>query len=127
MGMSRHTFYHHMRIDPAFSADIKECSEEYADRLELVSRTHGLNPEKGFMDRCMQLRHLRPEKYAPPENRQPVSQVIIQVQGDILIDAKKHSEMLDAQIVHEVESARKLGVSDGEGVLVSMDRPTNVP
>jgi len=106
MGISDHTVHHHISIDPEFKKRIDEAQAEYAEELEARQRNFALEP-KHFMDRAMQLRCLLPGKYARDENRNGQNQPItINVNGDLLIDAKKRSEVLDAQIVQEAESRR---------------------
>lgn len=112
MGLSKHTFYKHLRIDPVFKEQVNEMLEEYADKLEWVSRENAMNPTKGFMDRCMQLRHLRPGKYAPEKQSGQNSEVVIKINGNVVIDAKRRAEIVDTEIVKEGETARmELGTS----------------
>lgn len=111
MGISRHTVRHHMRIDPSFRADVESLTEEYADSLEWVSRQQAMNPGKGFMDRCMQLRHLRPSKYAQDKIQSP-QPVVIQISAPDGFTAKRRN-VIDAKVLDDESEAegRRLDVS----------------
>lgn len=105
LGISDHTVHHHISIDPEFKNKIDEAQAEYAEELEARQRNFALEP-KQFMDRAMQLRCLLPGKYAREQNYGSSSPITINVSGDFLIDAKKRSEMIDAEIVREAQVAR---------------------
>ena len=109
MGMSEATVTHHLKIDPEFKRLFDECEREYIEDLECVSRQNALNP-KSVIERIFQLKCLLPLKYGQ-ENKPATNQPIqINISGDLLIDAKRRVEMLDAKISKgiEVESAKML-------------------
>lgn len=101
LGMSKHTIYKHMRIDPIFNEHLQAAIDEYADKLEWVSRQNALQA-KGFLDRAMQLRHLRPTKYAPEKISGP-GEVVIKISKEAIEAAQKRIDVIDAQIVGEFE------------------------
>lgn len=118
MGLSFHTFQHHYRVDPAFKAAFDDVQETYVEELQAKSMQFAMEP-KHFMDRCMQLRRLRPFEYAPEKfsGSSGNAQIVINVTGDLLMDARKKAEILDGKIVKEArllrdESAKVLGHID---------------
>lgn len=104
LGLSGHTINHHLSIDPEFKKALVDAQAEYAEELEAKQRSYALDP-KHFMDRAMQLRYLLPERYAQ-DQKQQTSSVVINIQGDLVIDAKKRADLIDAEIVREAEVAK---------------------
>lgn len=102
LGLSDHTINHHIDIDPEFKRRFNEAQAEYAEELEAKQRNYALEP-KQFMDRAMQLRALLPGKYAREQNYGSNQAITINLNGNLLIDAKRRAETLDAEIIKEVE------------------------
>lgn len=106
LGISHHTINHHIEIDPVFKQNYQEAQAEYAEELEARQRNYALEP-KHFMDRAMQLRALLPGKYARDERRDD-NQITINISADIINEAKRRSEALEAKIidVQRIEETR---------------------
>lgn len=98
LGISMHTVNKHYQLDPKFKEEYDECQREYAESLESFQRDMALTP-KGFMDRCMQLRHLFPDRYAPEKQSSGPSHVVINITADALGQITERQRTLDAQIV----------------------------
>lgn len=63
-GISRMTYYNHLKLDSAFSQDIKNIKEEKSDKLESVMFEVACMPKPAaFMDRIAMLRAYRPTLY----------------------------------------------------------------
>lgn len=104
LGVAFQTIQKHFSEDPSFREAVKAVEQEVADDIQAKSINVALT-DKGFMDRAMQLRRLRPNEYLPEKQGQ-IGNVTITIQGDLVIDSKKRAEMIDAEIVQEVERAR---------------------
>lgn len=64
LGMSRNTYYQHIKFDSAFSRDIQEIREQKSDKVESVLMQVALQPKPAaFMDRIAFLRAYRPDRY----------------------------------------------------------------
>lgn len=102
MGLSEATVTHHLKIDNEFKRLFDECEREYIEDLECVSRNNALNP-KSVIERIFQLKCLLPLKYGQ-ENKPTTNQPIqININGNLMIDAKSRDEMIEARVVREIE------------------------
>lgn len=64
VGISRQTFYWHLKFDHAFAAVIAEIRESKADKIESAMFQVAIQPKAGsFMDRIAMLRAYRPALY----------------------------------------------------------------
>lgn len=102
MGLSEATVTHHLKIDPEFKRLFDECEREYIEDLECVSRQNALNP-KSVIERIFQLKCLLPLKYGQenkPSNTQPVQ---ININGNLMIDAKRREDFIEARVSREID------------------------
>lgn len=97
LGLSHHTVLKHYNLDEAFRQGYDEVEREYAEELEARQMAYALEP-KHFMDRCMQLRRLYPDRYAP-EKSSGSTQITINVTPDALSPVLKRQEILEAEMV----------------------------
>ena len=104
LSISHHTINHHYKIDPVFRQRLDEIRERYTDKLEGVSRRNALL-DKNYVERFFQLKALLPTKYADlkPTGEQ---QITININGDLLVDMKRRSELIDTKIIQEAELLR---------------------
>lgn len=103
MGMSVSTVNHHLEIDPVFKQEFEAAEKDYIEELECTSRVNALNP-KSVIERIFQLKCLLPLKYGQenkPNTNQPIQ---ININGNLMIDAKSRDEMIEARVVKEIES-----------------------
>lgn len=106
MGLSEATVNHHLKIDPVFKEQFDAVEKDYLEELEATSRSNALNP-KAVIERIFQLKCLLPGKYGQENGySQRDSKIVINIQGDMLIDAKRRAEIVDTFISKEAESAR---------------------
>lgn len=104
LGMSVSTVHHHYKTDMEFKHQYDEVEKDYFDELEAVSRENALVP-KMVIERIFQLKNRFPERYGDGQNRQHNDQVVIQVQGDLVINSKKRIESMTQQVDQEVIDA----------------------
>ena len=104
LGISTATIGHHLQIDPEFKDAFDNAEREYIEDLECTSRINALNP-KSVIERIFQLKCLLPSKYGQ-ENKQQEVKVNLTINGDLLIDAKRRSEIVDVSIARETDKAR---------------------
>jgi len=102
LGISSHTINHHISIDPEFKRKYQEAIDDYAEELEAKQRAFALE-SKNFMDRAMQLRSLLPAKYARDERINASQTVQININGNLMIDAKSRDESIETRVVKEIE------------------------
>lgn len=102
LGMSCSTIHHHRRIDPEFSHALDEVEKEYIDELEATSRINALVP-KMVIERIFQLKALRPEKYGDAKCFAG-PQIIINIDGNTIVQEKSRVEVLDAEVLKSVEN-----------------------
>lgn len=100
MGLSESTVSHHLKIDPVFKEQFDAVERDYIEDLEATSRDNALNP-KQVIERIFQLKCLLPLKYGQSEKTQQ-GNVTINVNGDLLIDAKKRIESMMRQVDHNI-------------------------
>ena len=93
--LSHHTYFNHIKSDPAFKDAFEEAKRLYRDRLAGVSMTNALNP-RSVIERIFQLKWLYPERYADQRNAQP-TQITINIDSKLLSEASKRSLVLDAE------------------------------
>lgn len=110
LGLSFHTIQHHYRIDPAFKSAFDDLQAEYAEELQAKSMQYAME-QKNFMDRCMQLRRLLPNEYAPEKLNGP-THIVINIDGKLLERSKQHEQVIDAKIVEEQQ--KRVLVIDGK-------------
>ena len=103
LGISDHTVHHHVSIDPEFKKRLEDAQAEYAEDLEADQRNFARD-KKNFMDRAMQLRYLFPKKYARDEKSTTNQPIQININGNLLIDAKSREEMIEARVVKSIEA-----------------------
>lgn len=103
MGLSEATVSHHLKIDPVFKEQFDAVERDYIEELEAVSRENALNP-KATIERIFQLKCLVPLKYGQENgySQRSNGQIVINVNGDLLIDAKKRIESMARQIDQNV-------------------------
>ena len=108
--VKRDTVKKHMDIDPTFRAAVREIEDDWLEELESVSKVTALNP-KSTIERIFQLKCHLPDRYGQFEKatNQPIT---INLNGNLLVDAKRRAEMIDAEIVREVEQESARMVSD---------------
>jgi hypothetical protein len=104
MGMSVSTVNHHLQIDPVFREAFDAAEREYIEDLECTSRVNALNP-KSVIERIFQLKCLLPVKYGQ-ENKQQEVKVNFTFDGSFLENARKRSQVVDAQVVSDVGKER---------------------
>lgn len=104
LGLSFHTFQHHYRVDPEFRQNIDTIQAEYAEELQAKSMQYAMEP-KHFMDRCMQLRRLLPDQYAPEKSFGPMKIDVI-IDGAVLESSKKREQILEAQVMASTQEEK---------------------
>ena len=102
LGLSHNTVLHHYKIDDEFKKALDELQADYAEDLESSSMQFAMLP-KHFMDRCMQLRRLYPEKYDSAKSSGS-PQIIINLDGKFLDLMQKREQIIEAKIVESVRS-----------------------
>lgn len=112
LGLGIDTINHHMSIDPAFKEAFASVSREYAEKLEAAQRQFAME-KKCFMDRAMQLRALFPEKYGIRNESANSGKPTIVIEGNVIIDAKKRVESIEAEVLDEVKRLRSSNESVG--------------
>lgn len=122
IGLSHGTVHKHYQIDQAFREAMDECEREYAEHLEAVQRDIALTP-RGFMDRCMQLRHLYPERYDRQNTSGGGSHITINITGDTLLGVMDRQKSLENQPItvapeHTLEHSAPLPPSGVESLTV---------
>jgi len=100
LGMSVSTIHHHYKVDDEFRRQYDEVEKTYFDELEAVSRLNALEP-KMVIERIFQLKNRFPERYGDSQ-KQNSNQVVINIQGDLLIDSKRRIDSLRQHIDQEV-------------------------
>lgn len=109
IGVKRDTVKKHMEIDSVFRAAVEEIHADWLEELESVSMTTALNP-KSTIERIFQLKCHLPDKYGQ-EQKQSSQSVVINITGDLVLDAKRRNNALEAEIVSEIESERSKIIS----------------
>lgn len=104
LGISFHTIQSHYRSDRAFKEAFDDIQADMAEQLESKSMAVGLT-DRGFMDRCMQLRRLKPSEYAPEKISGP-SQINIVFDGKKFELADNRVNIVDAQVISDGETPR---------------------
>lgn len=122
LSLSHHTVNTAYKTDPVFREKFDECRARYTDSLEGTSRRNARDP-KFYVERIFQLRSLKPEMYADQKSSNS-PQITINVEGNILIDAKNRNEMIDAKIIQEAELVRKESEKESARIEEATDRPT---
>lgn len=100
LSVGHSTINHHYEIDPQFKLEFDQAEKEYADELLTVSRRNALEP-KMVIERIFHLKSLFPGKYSDGQKPQG-NQITINVNGDLLIDAKKRIESMTRQLDQDV-------------------------
>ena len=102
LGMNDDTVRKHIKIDPEFAKRIQLAKQRANEKVEGVLYARALDP-RGSFDRAVWLRNNFREKYGEQQqsNSQPIQ---ININGDLLIDAKSREKMIEARVVKEIES-----------------------
>lgn len=104
IGVKRDTVKKHIKLDPMFKAAVDELHDDWLQELEAVSKKSALEP-KNTIERIFHMKCHLPDVYGQ-ELKQNFQPITINVNGNLLIDSKTRSEVLEAQIVQEAESRR---------------------
>lgn len=95
LSLSYHTVNKHYQRDPKFKQLMDQKRDEYASRLDGVSKRNAMNP-KSVIERIFQLKSLFPEKYADQKNQGKI-EVTINVDSQLVSAMKKREEVLEAE------------------------------
>ena len=114
LGISFHTLQKHYALDPVFKERFEDVQQEVADDIQAKSIAVALT-DRGFMDRAMQLRRLRPEQYAPEQkNLNGEINISIVVGGETIELSNKREKIMEAKIAEEVKSVELQQVVEKE-------------
>lgn len=97
--LSHHTFFNHIKSDPAFKEAFEKAKEIYSDRLAGMSMMNAMNP-KSVIERIFQLKWLYPERYADQKVSGNVN-ISINIDNDTISRIKNREDILDVEPIQE--------------------------
>ena len=104
--LSHHTFFHHIKSDPAFKQAWEEAKELYGDKLAGISMMNAMK-SRSVIERIFQLKWLYPERYADRRDFSGAIQVNFNIDGKVLDSLKNRTQVIDGEIVKNSESSDK--------------------
>lgn len=117
--IAHHTFYSHIRNDPAFKQAWENTLDVIEDNLVQTMVTNGQRPS-GFMDRIAWLRAHRPQRW----NQDYKGQISSDDQGHKNV-ISQYSDIIDAEVVAEQPESTDLGKNNQDLIQDTENNPSN--